>query len=136
MKFVNFEGIQKDIPTSELRVRSTSLDLHNEWDFIGYAYDLLSNRMTLRWRDARKPEWSCYFEFSDVHSVRIEARDSAYPWDHAQRLSTMIYQEPEGEIPFIKLWFEDQSTIEVAADTLTLHCSAQEERVASVSGTH
>ncbi len=77
MKFVNFEGIQKDIPTNELRLLGAPLDLHNEWDFIGYSYHLPSNRVTLRWRDARRSEWSCYFEFSDVCSVRIEARDSA-----------------------------------------------------------
>src|SRR5207253_10881782 len=90
-------------------------------NFIGYLYDLCSNRFILRWRDARMPESFCQFEFSDVHAVRIEPRDRAYPRDEAGSLSMMIYQELEREAPFMKFWFEDQSTIEIAADKLTLN---------------
>ena len=129
MRFINFNGIQKNIPTSVVSVRGAHLDLHNEWNFIGYVYELSSNRFIMRWRDARIPESFCQFEFSDVYLVRIEPRDAAYPRDAAQVLSMMIYQEPEGELPFIKFWFEDQSTLEIAADGIASSFYTKEQPV-------
>lgn len=126
MRFVNVEGIKKDVPTSELRVGGAVLNLHSEWSFLGYCYELPTRVMVLRWQDTVRPEWLCEFRFTDVNSVRVEARDPAYPWDHAQGLFMMIYQELEGEVPFVKFWFDDQSTIEIAADTLTLTCHSSE----------
>lgn len=79
-----------------------------------------SSRFTLEWRDARNPEVICNFEFGGVKSVRVEPADPAYPRDHAEGLFTMVYQELEGQTPFVKFWFEDQSTIEIAADSLKL----------------
>lgn len=50
----------------------------------------------------------------------MEPADPVYPRDHAEGLFTLVYQELEGKTPFVKFWFEDQSTIEIAADSLTL----------------
>jgi len=66
--------------------------------------------------------------------VRIEPRDRAYPRDEAGSLSMMIYQKLEREAPFMKFWFEDQSTIEIAADKLTLNLYS--EKVIPVSNVH
>lgn len=126
MKFVNFGGIPRDRPTSEVSVRGIVLNLHNEWNFTRYEYHLPSSRFTLEWRNARNPEVICNFEFGGVKSVRVEPADSVYPRDHAEGLFTMVYQELEGETPFVKFWFEDQSTVEIAAESLTLDLDPKE----------
>lgn len=120
MKFINFDGIPKDKPTFEISIRGIVLNLHNEWNFVRYEYDLPLRRFALEWREARNPEAICNFEFSGVRSVRVEPTDPAYPRDHAEGLFMLIYQELEGQTPFVKFWFEDQSTIEIAAESLTL----------------
>lgn len=63
MKFVNFEGIPRDRPSSEVSVRGIVLDLHSERNLAGYEYRLAAGSFTLEWRNGRDREMSCNFEF-------------------------------------------------------------------------
>jgi len=125
MKFVNFEGFQKDKITMEICVGGIALDLHNEWNLVGYSYHLPSACLTMQWQSEAHPDLICCFEFGGVKSVGIGPRDPDYPQEEGRIVSDILYQEVKDKLPSLKFWFEDESTIEIAADQLTLDLAPQ-----------
>lgn len=120
MKFVNFEGLEKGKITSEVVVAGIPLDLHNEWNVTAYNCDLRSKTFGIKWQSENHLDVACWFEFTGVKWVRVEPRDPEYPPQEGQTVTDMLYQDQENGTQTVKFWFQDESTIEVAADQLAL----------------
>jgi hypothetical protein len=120
MKFVNFDGLERNKIAIGISVGGIPLDLHNEWNLLCYSYDLASATFTMRWQCEAHSDSEYRFEFSRVKSVCIGPRDTEYPAAEGRIVSDILYQVLEGNLPTVKFWFEDESTIEISADQLTL----------------
>jgi hypothetical protein len=120
MKFVNIEGLEKGKITSEVVVAGIPLDLHNDWNLIVYSLDLRSKSFGMQWQSESHLDVTCWFEFTGVKWARIEPRDPEYPAEEGQTVTDVLYQDRESGTQTVKFWFQDESTIEVAADQLAL----------------
>jgi hypothetical protein len=120
MRFVNFEGLKKDKITTDIQVGGVNLDLHNEWYFVSYYHQIPSKRFSIGWVNESHPDVKCFFDFDGIKSVKIERSGPEYSPEDSQTVSEILYQECDGLPPTIKFWFQDELTIEISAESLTL----------------
>lgn len=77
------------------------LDLHNNFDFLGFDYSVEHRTLLLRWRRSLG-EWvassapaSATIEFREVSEFRFQARDSAMPFTEDDCVNTFGYWTDE-----------------------------------------